>query len=61
MHPGEKLVFGHTHEAFVSDDGMVANTGSWFNEYNKCRHQNTYLKIDHGRMEVKTFDPSQFP
>ncbi|WP_424357629.1 metallophosphoesterase [Methanocella sp. MCL-LM] len=56
MHPGEKLVFGHTHEPFVSDDGMVANTGSWFNEFNKARHQNTFITIEDGQAKVRVFD-----
>ncbi|HMK47723.1 MAG TPA: metallophosphoesterase [Methanocella sp.] len=61
MHPGEKLVFGHTHDPFMCEDGMVANSGSWFNEFKNSNHQNTYVKIDRGKMEVKTFDENNFP
>lgn len=56
MHPGEKLVFGHTHDPFVSDDGMVANSGCWFNEFNRSSHRNTYIRIEGGKAEVKVYD-----
>lgn len=61
MHPGEKLVFGHTHVPFLSEDGTVANSGCWFNEYNSPNHKNTYIKIVDGQMEVKAFDEKSFP
>ena len=61
MRPGERLVFGHTHKSFISDDGMVANTGCWMCEPEKCGTQNTYLKIENGKMELKTFDEDSFP
>lgn len=58
MHPDEKLIFGHTHDPFVSPDNMVANTGSWFLEpgANNGRPRNTYIKIVDGKLELKTFD-----
>ncbi len=61
MHPGERLVFGHTHMPFISEDGMVANTGCWMCDPEKPNVQNTYLKIENGTMELKTFDEDSFP
>ena len=46
----ERLVFGHTHRPFIEED--VANTGSWVAD---SKIQNTYLKIEDGKMELKTF------
>jgi UDP-2,3-diacylglucosamine pyrophosphatase LpxH len=61
MHPEEYLVYGHTHDPYVSADGMVANTGCWFDEQNGRRHRNTYVRIEDGKMEVKDFDEKNFP
>lgn len=57
MWPDERLVFGHTHMPFISNDGMVANTGAWMCEPEKSQCMNTYLKIENGQMELKTFSP----
>lgn len=61
MHPGERLVFGHTHMPFISDDNMVANTGCWMCDPVNSNLQNTYLKIDNGKMELKSFESDSFP
>jgi UDP-2,3-diacylglucosamine pyrophosphatase LpxH len=61
MKPDEKLVFGHTHRPFISDDRKIANSGSWVNEHADRRLQNTYVKIIDGQMEVKIFDEDDFP
>ncbi|OPY30318.1 MAG: UDP-2,3-diacylglucosamine hydrolase [Methanocella sp. PtaU1.Bin125] len=58
MQRDEKLIFGHTHDPFLSPDNMVANTGSWFvchGGNNGCL-LNTYVKIVDGKMELKRFD-----
>lgn len=46
-----RLVFGHTHRPFVEDS--VANTGSWVAD---AKMQNTYLEIEGGKMELKTYN-----
>jgi UDP-2,3-diacylglucosamine pyrophosphatase LpxH len=46
-----KLIFGHTHRPFVEDN--VANTGSWVSD---AKMQNTYLEIEGGKMELKTYN-----
>jgi len=46
-----RLIFGHTHRPFVEDN--VANTGSWVSDAKK---QNTYLEIEGGKMELKTYN-----
>ena len=61
MRPDEKLVFGHTHKPFISEDRTVANTGSWVNETANKQSQNTYVKISNGQMELKRFDEKNFP
>lgn len=53
--PDEILVYGHTHRPYVSEDGMVVNTGSWVSEKGKDRRFNTYLKIEDGRFELKDY------
>jgi UDP-2,3-diacylglucosamine pyrophosphatase LpxH len=55
--PGDLLVYGHTHWPYLLRDGTVANTGSWCTEAEIPVH-NTYVVIDDGRMELKTFDPA---
>lgn len=45
-------MFGHTHKPFISEDGMVANTGYWVCDPEKSDVQNTYLKIENGAMEL---------
>ena len=55
MHPQDCLVYGHTHFPYISDDGTVANTGSWCYD---CPGdlQFTYVKIDNGVMSLHSFD-----
>ncbi len=40
---GEILIFGHTHRPFVSEGGIVANTGSWVTD---APIHNTYVELD---------------
>jgi UDP-2,3-diacylglucosamine pyrophosphatase LpxH len=61
MRPGEKLVYGHTHRPFLSEDGRVANTGSWVDEGPPDRPRNTYLTIENGKIELKVFGKDRFP
>lgn len=57
MKPNEILVFGHTHEPFINNQKTVANTGSWVNELESKEHQNSYVEINNGNMELKFFKP----
>jgi UDP-2,3-diacylglucosamine pyrophosphatase LpxH len=61
MHPGDCLVYGHTHKPFINEEKTVANTGSWVDEGPKERPRNTYIVIDGGRMELRTFGSDPFP
>ncbi len=58
IRPDEKLIFGHTHDPFVSQDNFVANTGSWVSGPRESPGipKNTYIKIIDGKLELKTFD-----
>jgi predicted phosphodiesterase len=49
-----KLIFGHTHRPFMEE--QVANTGSWVSD---AQIQNTYVKIDKGKMELKTYQKNE--
>jgi len=54
VHPEQYLIYGHTHEAYVDDDKMVANTGSWgFGDEQKLE----YIEIIDDRVELKDFQP----
>ena len=53
MKPDENLIFGHTHRPFINKDKKVANTGSWVNELKEKEHQNSYIEINDGEMELK--------
>ncbi len=55
MKPHEKLVFGHTHRPFISNDKRVVNTGSWIDELERKEYQNSYVEIDKGEIELKFF------
>jgi UDP-2,3-diacylglucosamine pyrophosphatase LpxH len=44
--PGQILVFGHTHHAFISHGERLVNTGSWVNEGDPY---NTYAVLQGGR------------
>jgi UDP-2,3-diacylglucosamine pyrophosphatase LpxH len=41
--PGESIIFGHTHSPFITEDKMVANSGSWVTDND---FHDTYIKID---------------
>lgn len=53
MKPDERLVFGHTHGPFINEEKTVANTGSWVNELEEKKYQNSYIEINNGVMELK--------
>lgn len=55
MKPNETLVYGHTHRPFITEDKTVANTGSWINELEDKKQQNSYVQIAEGEMELKFF------
>jgi UDP-2,3-diacylglucosamine pyrophosphatase LpxH len=55
MKPEEILVFGHTHDPYINKTKTVANTGSWVNELEDEKYQNSYLEINNGNMELKFF------
>lgn len=57
MKPHERLVFGHTHGPFISNEKTVANAGSWINELQSKEYQNSYITISKGKMELKFFKP----
>jgi UDP-2,3-diacylglucosamine pyrophosphatase LpxH len=44
--PGHILVFGHTHNPFISQDEHLVNTGSWVKEGNP---HNTFVVLKGGR------------
>ena len=44
--PGHVLIFGHTHDPFISQDGDLVNTGSWVAEGDP---HNTYVVLQEGR------------
>ena len=48
------LIYGHTHEAFVSEDGTIANTGSWCKTDPEVNpHYNTFLEISNNNVTLK--------
>lgn len=50
---GEILIFGHTHRPFISDNGRLANSGSWVKD---ASITNTFLELDDvGQMKLYTF------
>ncbi len=51
LKPGEILIFGHTHRPFISDNGRLANSGSWVRE---ATITNTFLELD-GSGEARLF------
>jgi len=55
MKPDEILVFGHTHDPFITNDKKVVNAGSWVNELPKKEDQNSYVEISEGKIELKYF------
>jgi UDP-2,3-diacylglucosamine pyrophosphatase LpxH len=50
---GEVLVFGHTHEPFVTPDKRLINTGSWINEESVF---NTYAEIDGKEVRLMQYE-----
>lgn len=50
--PEEKLVYGHTHDAYVHPDNVAANPGSW--KVTKDVH-NTYLTIEDGHITLHQY------
>ena len=55
MKPDENLIFGHTHRPFMNKTKKVANTGSWIDKLPIKNHQNSYIEINNGQMELKFF------
>lgn len=54
------LIYGHTHEPFLSTTGTIANTGSWVPpDPAKCPHYNTFLEISKQEIELKTWRDRQ--
>jgi UDP-2,3-diacylglucosamine pyrophosphatase LpxH len=48
--PDETIIFGHTHSPFISEDKMVANSGSWVTDND---FHDTYVTIDdHGDVNL---------
>lgn len=53
-HGIEYLIYGHTHEPFLSTTQTIANTGSWCQtDPTKCPHYNTFLEISEHEIELK--------
>jgi UDP-2,3-diacylglucosamine pyrophosphatase LpxH len=53
LKPGEILIFGHTHRPFISDNGNLANSGSWVRD---ALVTNTFLELDDmGQVRLFTF------
>lgn len=55
---GDRLVYGHTHRASVSDDGLTANPGAWVADGGESR---TYLRIEDDRVTLRRFGRDPFP
>lgn len=55
MRLDEILVFGHTHKPFIIEDKVI-NSGSWVNEVPDRGSQNSYVKIDDGKTELKYYN-----
>ena len=53
-HPGDRLIYGHTHYPYITKDGQVANTGSWCTEAGLPVH-NTYVEITENGMTLERF------
>lgn len=58
MEAGDRLVYGHTHRASVSDDGLTANPGAWVADGGESR---TYLRIEDDRVTLRRFGRDPFP
>jgi len=52
----EIIVFGHTHHAFVSTSGNVANTGSWVTD---SQVHNTYVELSNGKPRLFIFEGNE--
>jgi UDP-2,3-diacylglucosamine pyrophosphatase LpxH len=51
--PKEILVFGHTHNPFISQEGNLINTGSWVTEGTP---PNTYVVLQAGRPRLFVYE-----
>jgi predicted phosphodiesterase len=47
--PGEMLIFGHTHHAFINKEENLVNTGSWVRN---GRAYNTYVELEDGKARL---------
>jgi UDP-2,3-diacylglucosamine pyrophosphatase LpxH len=52
VHPGEVLIFGHTHRPFVNKEENLANTGSWITT---SPMHNTYIRLEKGKPRLFVF------
>ena len=52
LNDGERLVFGHTHRPFISDDKRIANAGSWVGD---AQIHNTFVEIDDQQLSLWIF------
>jgi predicted phosphodiesterase len=52
MKPDKRLVFGHTHDPFITNDKTVVNAGSWVNELPKKEDQNSYVEITKEKLNL---------
>ena len=58
MMAGDRLVYGHTHRASVSDDGLSANPGAWVEDGGES---GTYLVIEDDVVALRRFGRDPFP
>lgn len=58
MEAGDRLVYGHTHRASVSADGLVANPGAWVEDGGES---GTYLRIEDDAVALRRFGRDPFP
>ena len=48
----ERLIFGHTHRPFISEDRKIANAGSWVID---AEVHNTFIEIDEEKLRLWNF------
>ena len=58
MEAGDRLVYGHTHRAAVSSDGLSANPGAWVEDGGES---GTYLVIEDDVVALRRFGRDPFP
>jgi UDP-2,3-diacylglucosamine pyrophosphatase LpxH len=51
--PGHVLIFGHTHDPFISSEENLVNTGSWVTEGTP---HNTYVVLQEGRPRLFVYN-----